>query len=194
MQAIAQALGVPCEYCHTAQRGVGEPEPKKDIARAMMAMTREINARVASATGKSAEATAVECATCHRGVAIPRPLHRILQETIAARGVDAAIEQYKDLHARYFGASAYDFSEAALVALAQPIASGKPDQAIAMLKLNLEFYPKSAQTYAALGYTYTRKLDDSTAIAMLEKALEIEPGNGVIQGQLEQLKMYQRRK
>src|ERR1700704_661726 len=69
MQAIAQALGVQCEYCHSAERGSGLPEPKKDIARQMMAMTREINARVQTATGKApTQAAIVECATCHRGV------------------------------------------------------------------------------------------------------------------------------
>jgi len=195
MQAIAQALGVQCEYCHSAERGSGLPEPKKDIARQMMAMTREINTRVQTATGKAAkEAAAVECATCHRGVAIPRPLIGILRDTLAAKGVAAAAEQYKDLRARYFGAATYDFTEGALIALAQPLSSAKPDDAIALLKLNLDFYPKSGKTYAAIGYAYTRKYDDSTAIAMLEKSLELEPGNGVVQGQLEQLKMYQRRK
>jgi len=195
MQAIAQALGVQCEYCHSAPAGSGSPEPRKDIARQMMAMTREINSRVQTATGKAAkEAVTVECATCHRGVAIPRPLPGILRDTLAAKGVGAAVEQYKDLRARYFGGATYDFSEGALVNLAQPLASGRPDDAIALLKLNLEYYPKSAKTYAAIGYAYTRKYDDATAITMLEKSLELEPGSGVVTGQLEQLKMYQRRK
>src|SRR2546421_4914905 len=93
MQEIVQGLGVQCEYCHSAERGSGLPEPKKDIARQMMAMTREINTRVQTATGKAAkEAAAVECATCHRGVAIPRPLITILRDTLAAKGITAAIE------------------------------------------------------------------------------------------------------
>ena len=37
MQEISQALGVRCDYCHSAPRGSGQPEPKKEIARAMMA-------------------------------------------------------------------------------------------------------------------------------------------------------------
>jgi Tfp pilus assembly protein PilF len=60
--------------------------------------------------------------------------------------------------------------------------------------VNLEFNPKSARTYAAIGYAYTRKLDDAAAITNLEKALEIEPENGVMRGQLEQLKSYHRKK
>src|SRR2546423_5572278 len=55
MQAIAQALGVQCEYCHSAERGSGLPEPKKDIAPQMMAMTREIHTRVQTATVNAAQ-------------------------------------------------------------------------------------------------------------------------------------------
>ena len=73
MQEVAQALGVRCEYCHSAPRGSGQAEPKKDIALAMMALTRDLNAKVQEATGKPANETArVECITCHRGVANKR--------------------------------------------------------------------------------------------------------------------------
>jgi tetratricopeptide (TPR) repeat protein len=195
MQAIAQALGVNCEYCHSAPRGSNDPEPRKDIARQMIAMTRDINTRVQSATGKPAqEATAVTCATCHHGVPVPKPLTDVLRQTLAKMGVDAAVAQYKSLREQFYGAAAYDFSEAALINLAQPLSAVRPDDAIALLNLNLTYYPKSAKTYAAIAYAYTRKFDDATAIKMLEKSLEIEPDNGVVQGQLAQLKMYQRRK
>jgi hypothetical protein len=86
MQEVAQALGVRCEYCHSAPRGSGQPEPKKDIALAMMAMTRDLNAKVQAATGKPANETArVECVTCHRGVAIPQPLSAIILRTVAEK-------------------------------------------------------------------------------------------------------------
>jgi Tfp pilus assembly protein PilF len=74
------------------------------------------------------------------------------------------------------------------------MASGKPDDAIALLKQNLEFYPQTAKTYAANAIAYTRKHDDPTAITYYEKAVELDPNNGVIRGQLEQLKMYQRKR
>src|SRR5882672_8238315 len=68
MQGIAQSLGVKCNYCHSAARGSGEPEPKKMIAKAMMDMTDEINSRVRAATGNPAgQATEVQCSFCHRG-------------------------------------------------------------------------------------------------------------------------------
>jgi tetratricopeptide (TPR) repeat protein len=195
MQEIVQALGVQCEYCHSAPRGSGLPEPKKDIARQMIAMTRDLNARVQTATGKSAtEATQIKCVTCHRGVPIPRQLSEIVTQTYREKGTAAAAEQYRDLHQRFYGRAAYDFGEDTLVGVAQPLAAGRADDAIALLKLNLEFYPQSSKTYAAIAFAYTRKYDDPTAITYYEKAVELDPSNGVIRGQLEQLKMYQRRR
>ena len=195
MQEIAQALGVTCEFCHSAERGSNQPEPKKDIARQMIDMTRDLNARVQSASGKpAAEATRVQCVTCHRGVAIPGQLTDILLRTAEEKGGDAAVAQYRDLRARYYGRQSYDFCEDTLILAAQQRQARKPDDSIALLKLNIEFSPRSARSYAALGYAYTRKFDDATAITYLEKALEIEPDNGTIQGQLIQLKSYQRRK
>jgi tetratricopeptide (TPR) repeat protein len=182
MQAIAQALGVSCDYCHTAVRGTGAPEPKKDIARQMIAMTRELNARVQQATGNAS--AKVECVTCHHGVPIPRQLSDILTDTLRSKGVDAAIAQYRDLRERYYGRQAYDFSEETLANLADRLVAGRPDDVIALMKLNLEYYPKSARSYATIGYAYTRKFDDESAIAYYKKALEIEPNNGVIQGRL----------
>ncbi|HLH44701.1 MAG TPA: photosynthetic reaction center cytochrome c subunit family protein [Bryobacteraceae bacterium] len=182
MQAIAQALGVSCDYCHTAGRGSGAPEPKKDVARQMIAMTRDINARVQQATGNAS--ARVDCVTCHRGVPIPRQLPDILADTLRLKGVDAAIAQYRDLRRRYYGRQAYDFSEETLANLADRLATGRPDDAMALMKLNLEYYPQSARSYAIIGYAYTRKLDDDSAIVYYKKALEIEPDNGVIQGRL----------
>jgi tetratricopeptide (TPR) repeat protein len=195
MQTISQALGVTCGYCHTADRGSGQPEPKKDIARAMMAMTRDINAKIeAAAGGTSKSVTQVECITCHRGVAIPRQLSDILTQTLKNQGVEAAIAQYKDLRNRYYGSAAYDFGDATIINIAQAMATRRPDDALALLNAQLEFNPKSAKTLTAIAYAYTRKFDDATAITYLEKALEIEPENGLVQGQLEQLKSYRRKK
>jgi tetratricopeptide (TPR) repeat protein len=193
MQEIVQGLGVQCGYCHSAPRGSGEPEPKKDIARQMIAMTRDLNVRVQTATGKpAADAAQVKCVTCHHGVPIPRQLSEILTQTLREKGVTAAADQYRDLHEHFYGRAAYDFGEDTLVGIAQPLAAGRPDDAIVLLKLNLEFYPRSAKSCAAIGYAYTRKYDDATAITFLEKAAELDPSDGVIRGQLEQLQAYQR--
>jgi tetratricopeptide (TPR) repeat protein len=195
MQEFVQALGVPCGYCHSAERGSGKPEPKKDIARQMIAMTRDLNARIQTATGKAAgEATQVTCVTCHRGVPIPKQLSEIVSQAVKEKGVEAAVAQYRDLRKQFYGRQSYDFGEDTLLAVAQSMVNAKPDDAIALLKLNAEFYPESSRTYAAISFAYTRKYDDATAITYLEKALTLDPNNGVLQGQLAQLKSYQRRK
>jgi tetratricopeptide (TPR) repeat protein len=195
MQEVAQALGVRCEYCHSAPRGSGQAEPKKDIALAMMAMTRDLNAKVQAATGKPPnETTRVECATCHRGVAIPQPLSAIILRTVAQKGGAAAVEQYRDLRKQFYSRATYDFSEDALLEMVQRVVQGRPDDAIALLRMNLEFNPQSAKTYALIGFAYTRKIDDASAITNLEKSLELDPTNAMVRGQLEQLQEYLRRR
>jgi tetratricopeptide (TPR) repeat protein len=195
MQEVSQALGVRCDYCHSAPRGSGQPEPKKDIARAMMAMTLDLNAKVQEATGKPAnETTRVECVTCHHGVAIPQPLSAIILRTMAQKGGAAAVDQYRDLRKLYFSRASYDFSEDALLEIVERVVQGRPDDAIALLRMNLEFNPQSAKTYALLGFAYTRKVDDASAITNLQKSLELDPTNTVVRGQLEQLQEYRRRR
>lgn len=193
MPEIAQALGVSCNYCHVSRHGMRVPEPKKDIARSMLAMTRDINMKVQAASGKPAdEATEVRCVTCHRGVTIPGQLTDILINTAAEKGADAAIDQYRDLRGRYYGRQSYDFGEDTLLILAQRLFYRDADEAIAVLQVNLEFNPKSVRTYSKLATAYSKKMDDKTAIATLEKALEIEPQNPLLKGQLAQLKSYKR--
>lgn len=195
MDEVSKALGVHCDYCHSAPRGSGLKEPKKDIALQMMAMTRDLNVKVQEATGKSAgETTEVKCVTCHRGVAIPQPLSAIILRTVAEKGGVAAVEQYRDLRKQYFGRDTYDFSEDALLQMIQRVVQGRPDDAIALLRMNLEFNPQSARTYALLGFAYTRKVDDASAITNLEKSLELDPTNAMVRGQLEQLQEYRRRR
>jgi tetratricopeptide (TPR) repeat protein len=204
MQEVAQGLGVKCEYCHagmgrgpgtTPPKAEGQPPSRVEIARAMIAMTREINEKVLLATGKPAtEAARVTCITCHRGVAIPGQLSDIIAKTTLEKGPDAAVAQYRDLRAQYYGRQSYDFGEDTLLTSAQMVVRVKPPLSIPLLQLNLEFYPKSVRSYNQIAFAYTRSLDDEAAMAALEKALEIEPDNGAIRGQLEQLKSYRRRK
>jgi hypothetical protein len=204
MQEIAQGLGVKCEYCHAGQRTgqppsqqrtEGQAPTKQDIARAMIAMTRDLNAKILAATGKPAtEATRVTCATCHRGVAIPGQLSDLITRTALKEGPEAAVAQYRDLRTQYYGRATYDFGEDTLLNSAQQLVRVKPETSIPILRLNLEFYPRSVRSYAQIAFAYTRSLDDEAAIATLEKALELEPENGMIKGQIEQLKSYRRRK
>ena len=194
MQSYTVALGVTCDYCHSAPRGSGQKEPHKDIARAMQVLTREANAKVAAATGKEEQLTTrVECITCHRWVPIPKQLGTILIETLLREGVQPALAQYKDLHERFYGRASYDFGEDTLINVARRIVEVRPADSITILNAHLEQFPKSAKGYEALAYAYTRRSQDAEAIVNLEKALELDPTNVTARGRLEQLKSYRRR-
>jgi hypothetical protein len=79
MRGYTAGLGVQCNYCHV-QEGRGgrndfatdEKAPKK-TARVMITMMNHVNETLASGLGKpAADITRVQCATCHRGEAIPK--------------------------------------------------------------------------------------------------------------------------
>ena len=105
----------------------------------------------------------VGCATCHRGVAIPKLLPDILTETVNKQGAATAVQQYRDLRKQYYGGQSYDFSENALVPVALQLTNAnKPDDALAFLQLNAEYYPNHAPTYGGMGQAYLKKNDKET--------------------------------
>ena len=199
MQAVAAALGVTCDYCH-AGRGA-EPtltangKPRLEVGRDMIAMTASLNAAVQSATGKTArEAAGVTCVTCHRGVPIPRPLTDILLLTSVREGADPAVKQYRELRARYYGRGSYDFGEETLLSVVRRLANARPEVAIPLAELNMEFFPTSVNTLVQKAIAQQGR-DDEAAVATLKQALEIDPDNGEIKGRLYQIEeMLARRK
>jgi hypothetical protein len=65
MHAFATALGQRCDFCHARGDFASDEKPHKEIARKMIVMTREINAKFPD--GKMH----VTCFTCHRGAEEP---------------------------------------------------------------------------------------------------------------------------
>ena len=196
MQAIAQSLGVQCNYCHVFEGRGGrndfasdEKSPKK-TARAMMLMARDINQKMPLVVGKSADATTrVGCATCHRGVPIPKQITEVVTETAATGGSTAGLAKYKELREKFYGGQSYDFSENGLIAIAQRAQQGnKTDDALAYLQANLEYYPKSSRTYLVMAQLKNGKGDKDGAVKDLEKAVELDPNNAQAKAQLGQLK------
>lgn len=203
MQAMNEGLGVTCVYCHVPvdpRSEVRRPEeidfrseanPRKRIARMMVAMTADINATIPASVLKSTEdSTVVTCATCHRGVPDPRPLAEILTRTIQQQGINEGVIRYRELRARYFGRDAYDFSERTLLTVAQKLVEHAPDAALVLMRMNLEFNPASADSYVMMAQAETRRFDDRAAIVHLEKALALSPNHGLAQGYLAQLRQF----
>jgi len=55
--------------------------------------------------------------------------------------------------------------------------SGKTDDAIEIFKLNVEFFPASANAYDSLGEAYMTKGDKENALVNYKKSLELNPDN-----------------
>lgn len=180
MQGFTQALGVRCEHCHIDEgRGGRQDYPADDkapkaAARLMMRMTMDVNDKLKNGL-TNGHGVQVQCVTCHRGVTIPKQLADVVADTAAAKGVPAAAEQYRDLRKRYYGASAYDFSENTLITLALRSRQAQPDEALQWLQLNVEANPKSARSYVIMAQIQNQKGDKDAAIKSVEKAIEIDP-------------------
>jgi len=196
MQAFTQSLGVQCSYCHVFEgRGgrndmASDEKPTKKAARGMMVLAREINSKLPEAVGKSADATTrVGCATCHRGVPIPKQIADIVTDAAASGGATAGLAKYKELRTQFYGGQSYDFSEGSLILIAQRAnTANKGDDALAYLNANLEYFPKSARTYVTMAQVKNAKGDKPGAIAALEKAVELDPSNAQAKAQLDTLK------
>ena len=81
MKNFTRALGVRCPFCHVGEEGMplekfdfaADTKPAKQIARAMMRMSAEINANVTKAVPDAvANRYQVTCWTCHRGSQHPQ--------------------------------------------------------------------------------------------------------------------------
>ena len=67
MQAFRAALGVQCTFCHVQGNFASDENPKKEIARKMILMTKEINS-----TNFPSGNMHVSCYMCHRGAEEPK--------------------------------------------------------------------------------------------------------------------------
>ena len=68
MQNFTQVLGVQCTYCHVEGDFASDANPKKETARKMIALIRQIDPYFPSSVGVyPAGYHEVDCSTCHRG-------------------------------------------------------------------------------------------------------------------------------
>jgi tetratricopeptide (TPR) repeat protein len=105
-----------------------------------------------------------------------RSIAETLSPTINARGVDEAVKQYYAFKAN--APTTYDFDEDQLNSLGyQLIAVKNFKDAIRILQLNVEAYPKSSNVYDSLGEAYMDAGESALAIANYRKSLELNPRN-----------------
>ncbi len=100
----------------------------------------------------------------------------VLDKTIAEKGIEAGIAQYRELKAKQ--AATYDFAEPELNRLGyQLLRTGKTREAIEIFKLNVEAYPQGFNTYDSLAEAYSTINERELAAQNYKKSLELNPNN-----------------
>jgi CubicO group peptidase (beta-lactamase class C family) len=107
----------------------------------------------------------------------PAPAKRSLVHdlglTVVDRGSSAAVAQYREL--KRTDPNAYNFDEHSLIQLGSMLLQrGRNSDAIAILKLNVEEYPKSAVAYDGLADAYAQDGQKPQAIANYHKSVELD--------------------
>ena len=99
-----------------------------------------------------------------------------LSATIASQGIDAAVRQYHQLKAA--PPAAYNFDQRELNVLGYELVRARRfKEAVRVLELNVEAYPRSSNAYDSLGEAYMADGDKAQAIANYEIALTLDPAN-----------------
>jgi len=116
-----------------------------------------------------------------------RSVAQTLSTTIASSGMDAAMKQYQELKAA--APTAYNFDESELNNLGYRfVRKNKFKEAIRIFQMNVEAYPKSANTYDSLAEGYMDNGENALAIANYQKSLQLNPKNQNAEVMLQKLK------
>ena len=191
MRRFTSSLGLRCNDCHVVKNPGQMPEQLdaasddkelKKIARQMLQMTMDINGKYLAETGRTFTArTRVSCETCHRGASKPRTLAAEVLGALEAKDADSAIVRYKELREKTYGKAQFDFTEDGLPSLADEMTRARRvDDAIKLLNLNLEYFPKSGMTYGQLALGLAQKGDTAAALATIDKALQAAPDHPML--------------
>ena len=196
MRNIAFGLGVTCTFCHVGEEGApleqldfpNDQKRNKLVARQMMRLVQQVNARLDTIPSRPTPTAVVTCATCHRGVSRPVPLSQIVAEAATAAGADSAIRLYRSLRERYYGRDSYDFGESSLnTAAFRTARAGKTDVGLALLLVNEQFYPNAAGLSITRGNISLMRSDTTAAAAAFREAIRRDPSNDEARGRLKDI-------
>src|SRR4029077_6511650 len=185
MREFSYALGVRCQYCHSGGDGISfegvdfasDAKPAKMKARAMLRMTDQVNRTLLPQVPSRAEPRVqVDCATCHRGLPLPKTLQTTLFEMVKQDGAAAAVARYRELRTKETLSGRYSFDEWEINELARRLAEDHDTAAaIAILEMNGEYYPKSASIDFQLGELHLARGEKALAVACYHRTLEKAP-------------------
>lgn len=197
MREFSFALGVRCQYCHTGGDGVSfdgvvfasDDKPAKVKARAMLKMVDEINqSLLTKIPSRASPRVEVNCATCHRGLALPKSLQTTLFEIVQKDGVAPAVARYRELRKDRMGTGSYDFGQWEINELARRLAEARNfDAAIAIYDMNAEFHPAAAEIDFLAGEVELARGNREKAAARYRTVLQKSPGHPGALGRLKQL-------
>jgi len=198
MAGFTRALGVRCNYCHVGADGAGletydfanDQKATKEKARAMLRMVAAINDdHLAKLAMRRTPPITVTCATCHHGIAQPRPLQQVLMGAYDAGGFDSLASAYRALRARYYGAAAYDFGEVPLADVGADVGRrGNLPDAVRIHVFNTEVSPTSGFALRQAAAAQVALGDTAAGIASLERALTLNPTDGQAKRSIEALR------
>ncbi len=193
MREFSFALSVRCQYCHAGGDGVSldgvdfasDDKPAKLKARAMLKMTDAINTSLlADVPSRADPRVEVNCATCHRGLALPKSLQTTLFEIVQKDGAPAAVARYKELRADTTTGK-YNFGQWETMELARRLVGAKnTSAAIAILDMTGEYYPKSPEVDYQIGEIRVMRGEKDLALASLRRALEKAPGDARLKARI----------
>ncbi|MCV2367600.1 DUF2306 domain-containing protein [Roseateles oligotrophus] len=110
-----------------------------------------------------------------------------LSATLLSGGIDQALIQYHELKAS--APTLYNFDQSELRKLAKKLsADHRLDDAISILRLNVEAYPQSARAYARLAEGYLAAGKQAEALINCQHALKLDPSDDVATALLHQLR------
>lgn len=196
MRGWTGALGVRCTHCHVGEEGkplntydfASDEKRPKEVARVMLRMANAINSdHLSTLPAGGPPALRVSCETCHRGVARPERIERVVESIITTSGIDSAVRAYRGLLAAYEHRGSYNFTDGPLSGLAQQLSGRKQfDEALALLALNEDTHKGSAEVPLVRGDVLLAKGDTAAAIAAYQVALQRAP-NGPARFRLREL-------
>ncbi len=186
MMVFTRSLGVRCPYCHVGEEGKplssfdfpSDKNPKKVIARDMMRMAGDVQGDLKKMHLQGTHRVAMGCQTCHHGRPVPATLVEELGWTYETSGIDSTMAAYQNLRTRFYGRNAYDFGDGSLMELGMNLSGkGKNDDAIRIMKLNVETNPTSSRAEEGLAEAYAAAGQKDQAVHAFQKALELDPKN-----------------
>lgn len=195
MKSFTSALGKRCEFCHVGKGDDLSPfnfssdeKIEKKTARAMILMMRAINDQyLKNMPLKDEPRITVTCATCHHGQPRPEPIEDIMRAELNTKGIESAIQKYRDLRTQFYGGYVFDFTERPLNRLATELSEkNKLPESLALLKLNAEFHQPSAWSELLMGDVYLKSGMKENALQHYQKSLELDPEDDFVKKKIEE--------